>query len=85
MRRKCHRWRCELHNARCRFSKADYVCRALFRIEGVRRVFLAEDYVTITKDSEDTDWSVVKPHIFATIMDCFAMKRPIVNWDAYER
>ena len=51
----------------------------LFRIAGVSRVFLGPDFVTITKEDEDTEWAVLKPEIYATIMDFFATNQPIIN------
>uniref|UniRef100_A0A915JUN7 NFU1 iron-sulfur cluster scaffold homolog, mitochondrial n=1 Tax=Romanomermis culicivorax TaxID=13658 RepID=A0A915JUN7_ROMCU len=51
----------------------------LFRIEGVKGVFLGSDFITITKNEEDLDWAVVKPHVFATIMDFLATGQPAVS------
>jgi hypothetical protein len=58
------------------------VYRYLFRIDGVKAVFLGDDFITITKKDEDVDWAVVKPQVFATIMDHFTMKRPVVDEQA---
>lgn len=52
----------------------------LFAIDGVAGVFLANDFVTVTK-KEDVSWSVLKPHIFATIMDFFASGEPMIKDD----
>ena len=39
---------------------------------GVKAVFFGPDFVTITKDDdENVEWRVLKPEIFATIMDFF--------------
>jgi len=51
----------------------------LFRIEGVKGVFFGSDFITITKSDDDMDWKLLKPEIFATIMDFFATGLPIVN------
>ena len=41
-------------------------------ISGVKAVFFGPDFVTITKDDdENVEWRVLKPEIFATIMDFF--------------
>jgi len=54
------------------------LARQLFRIDGVRNVFLGHDYVTVTKH-EDNPWNVVKPEIFATIMDFFSSGLPVLT------
>ncbi|KAJ9595770.1 hypothetical protein L9F63_013014 [Diploptera punctata] len=55
------------------------LCKLLFRIEGVKAVFFGPDFITVTKLDEDIDWRLLKPEIFATIMDFFASGLPIVN------
>lgn len=56
--------------------------KLLFRIEGVKAVFFGPDFITVTKVDEDMDWKVLKPEIFATIMDFFASGLPIINESA---
>lgn len=58
------------------------LARHLFRVEGVKSVFLGPDFITITKESEDIDWNIIKPDIYATIMDFFSSGLPIVTEDA---
>ncbi|XP_044516840.1 NFU1 iron-sulfur cluster scaffold homolog, mitochondrial isoform X2 [Gracilinanus agilis] len=53
--------------------------RQLFRIEGVKSVFLGPDFITVTKESEDLDWNLLKPDIYATIMDFFASGLPLLT------
>ncbi|TRY99439.1 hypothetical protein DNTS_022989 [Danionella cerebrum] len=55
------------------------LARQLFRIEGVRSVFFGPDFITITKTDGETQWKVIKPDIFATIMDFFTSGLPVVN------
>ena len=55
------------------------------RVPGVLRVFFGEDFITITKESEETDWALVKPQVFATIMDHYTMGRVILDEAAYEK
>ncbi|XP_035726767.1 NFU1 iron-sulfur cluster scaffold homolog, mitochondrial-like [Vespa mandarinia] len=55
------------------------LAKMLFRIEGVKSVFFGPDFITITKLDEDMEWGVLKPEIFATIMDFFASGLPILN------
>ncbi len=51
---------------------------ALFDIDGVARVFLGGDFVTITK-SDDADWPALKPQILAALMDHFVAGRPVID------
>ncbi|CAH0564709.1 unnamed protein product [Brassicogethes aeneus] len=53
--------------------------KLLFRIEGVKSVFLGPEFITITKIDDEVDWKILKPEIFATIMDFFASNLPILN------
>ena len=50
----------------------------LFKIEGVSRVFLATDFISVTKDPE-LDWSNLKPSILTGIMDYYSSGLPAVN------
>lgn len=60
-------------------AKKSPLARLLFRIEGVKGVFFGSDFITITKNEEDLDWAVLKPHVFATIMDFLATGQPAVS------
>ncbi|XP_028142512.1 NFU1 iron-sulfur cluster scaffold homolog, mitochondrial [Diabrotica virgifera virgifera] len=54
--------------------------KLLFRVEGVKSVFLGPDFITITKSEDDeVSWKLLKPEIFATIMDFFASGLPVLN------
>lgn len=53
--------------------------KMLFRIEGVKSIFLGPDFITVTKADDDVDWKILKPEIFATIMDFFASGLPVLN------
>ena len=55
------------------------LARNLFRIEGVKSVFFAADFITITKVDEEADWQVVKPQVYAAIMDFFSTGLPVVT------
>ena len=48
----------------------------LFRIEGVNSVFYGQDFITITKN-QDESWQILKPDIFGTIMDHFTTDQPL--------
>jgi Fe-S cluster biogenesis protein NfuA len=53
----------------------------LFQVDGVKRVFLGPDFVTVTK-AEDVDWSHIKAPLLGAIMDHFVAGRPVVIGDA---
>lgn len=56
------------------------LARQLFRIHGVRGVFYGKDFITVTKsDDQDLTWPILKPDIFAVIMDFFASNIPILT------
>ena len=50
----------------------------LFTIEGVSRVFLASDFISVTKQSE-LDWNVLKPSILTGIMEHFSSGLTVLN------
>ncbi|XP_053574186.1 NFU1 iron-sulfur cluster scaffold homolog, mitochondrial [Bombina bombina] len=58
------------------------LARHLFRVEGVKSVFFGPDFITITKESEGIDWNLIKPDVYATIMDFFSSGLPVVTADA---
>jgi NFU1 iron-sulfur cluster scaffold homolog, mitochondrial len=51
---------------------------ALFNIEGVRRVFFGNDFITVTK-TEDYDWPHIKPSLLGAIMDTYVSGKPVMN------
>jgi NFU1 iron-sulfur cluster scaffold homolog, mitochondrial len=51
-------------------AQASPLAREIFSSEGVKRVYFADDFITVTKD-EDADWAHLKPAILAAIMDHF--------------
>ncbi|XP_043101998.1 NFU1 iron-sulfur cluster scaffold homolog, mitochondrial-like [Puntigrus tetrazona] len=55
------------------------LARQLFRIDGVKSVFFGPDFITITKSDGQTEWRVIKPDVFAAIMDFFTSGLPVVN------
>src|SRR5690606_12067093 len=48
----------------------------LFAVEGVERVFLGADFVSVSK-AEDRDWAHLKPAILAAIMDHYVSGAPM--------
>jgi hypothetical protein len=59
--------------------KGSNLAKALFRIEGVKGVFFGSDFITVTKSDDEIDWKILKPEIFATIMDFFSSGLPVIN------
>ncbi|XP_046612701.1 NFU1 iron-sulfur cluster scaffold homolog, mitochondrial-like [Neodiprion virginianus] len=55
------------------------LAKMLFRIEGVKSIFFGSDFITVTKVDEDVDWKLIKPEVFATIMDFFASGLPVLT------
>ncbi len=51
---------------------------ALFSLDGVSRVFLGGDFVTVTKNDQH-DWSEIRPLVLSVIVDHFVSGRPIVE------
>lgn len=51
----------------------------LFRIDGVKSVFFGSDFITVTKKEDDLEWHVIKPEVFATIMDFFSSGLPVLT------
>ena len=58
------------------------LAQALFTIDGVTSVFLADDFLTVGK-RDDKDWRVMKPVVLGAIMEHFTRGRPVVT-DAVE-
>ena len=50
----------------------------LFEIDGVRRVFLATDFISVTKDPQ-LDWNNLKPSILTGIMEHYSTGLPAIN------
>ncbi|XP_014246777.1 NFU1 iron-sulfur cluster scaffold homolog, mitochondrial-like isoform X2 [Cimex lectularius] len=55
------------------------LAKLIFRINGVKSVFFGPEFITVTKVDDDVEWRVLKPEIFATIMDFFASGLPILH------
>jgi len=56
------------------------LAKLLFRIEGVTGVFLAPEFITITKaEDEEAEWRTVKAEAFAVIMDFLSSGLPVLR------
>ena len=54
------------------------LAQALFQVQGVVRVFLGQDFISLSKDPE-TDWKHVRPMALAAIMDHFVAGLPVMS------
>ena len=64
------------------FTNAEAAARsplaeALFALDGVARVFLGSDFVTVTK-AESADWQALRPVVLGTIMEHSMAGRPVL-------
>ena len=50
----------------------------LFEIEGVNRVFLSSDFISVTKESA-LEWNALKPSILTGIMEHYSTGLPALN------
>ena len=55
---------------------ASPLATALFAIDGVERIYLGGDFLTVTK-AEAIEWPHLKPHILAAIMDHYTSGHPV--------
>lgn len=62
-------------------AQSSPLARRLFAVEGVERVFLGADFVTITK-AANRDWQVMKPSILGGIMEHYTSGEPTVAAEA---
>ncbi|KAL0401526.1 UNVERIFIED_CONTAM: NifU-like protein 4, mitochondrial [Sesamum latifolium] len=62
-------------NARSAMSSP--LAKALFGIDGITRVFFGSDFITVTK-SQEISWDLLKPQIFAAIMDFYSSGQPLI-------
>ena len=54
------------------------LAKRLFGINGVKAVFLAGDFVSVTKD-EEQDWTLLTPHIINSLMEHFTSGLPVME------
>mmetsp|Transcript_10272 Transcript_10272/g.22035 ORF Transcript_10272/g.22035 Transcript_10272/m.22035 type:complete len:310 (-) Transcript_10272:367-1296(-) len=64
----------EFPNARAGMSSP--LAKRLFTIDGVTSVFFGADFITVTK-KDDANWAVLKPSVFAAIMDHYSSGEPL--------
>lgn len=59
-------------------AKASPLATRLFEVQGVARVFLGSDFVSVTKSAE-ADWRHVKTMSLAAIMDHYTSGLPVIE------
>ena len=50
----------------------------LFGLDGVARVFLGSDFVTVSK-ADEQDWTSLKPQVLASLVDHFVSGSPVIE------
>lgn len=67
------------------FSKGDKndvqfspLAKSLLSVEGIKGIFLGRDFITITKNPDES-WPSLKPQLFSKILDFFAEGKPVVS------
>jgi len=58
-------------------EKASPLAAAIFETDGVTRVFLGDEFVSVTK-TDDSDWAHLKPFVLGAIMEHFVANRPVL-------
>ncbi len=59
-------------------AKASPLASELFAIDGITAVFLAADFITLTKD-EPSHWEALKPIALTVIMDFFVAGKKVMS------
>lgn len=59
-------------------ARQSLLARALFQVDGVERVFLGSDFVSVNKIPAK-DWKHLKPMVLAAIMDHYMSGLPVVE------
>jgi len=62
-------------------AEPSLLARSLFQVDGVERVFLGSDFLSVTK-AEAADWAQLKPLVLASIMDHFVAGLPVIDPEA---
>ena len=60
-------------------AHASPLAEELFEVDGVARVYLGSDFLTVTKHAGDLDWRHLKAPILAAIMEFFSSGRPVIG------
>ena len=59
-------------------ARSSNLASLIFSINGIERVFLATEFVSVTKINEN-NWEILKPLILTAIMDHYASGKDVIN------
>ena len=59
-------------------AKISNLADLIFSIEGIERVFLAKEFVSVTK-IDDSKWEILKPLILTAIMDHYSSGKEVIK------
>ena len=59
-------------------AKISNLAELIFLVDGVDRVFLNTEFVSVTKNN-DTNWEILKPSILTAIMDHYASGKEVIE------
>ena len=59
-------------------SKTSNLANLIFSINGIDRVFLTTEFVSVTKKN-DINWEILKPLILTAIMDHYASGKKVIE------
>ena len=59
-------------------AKISNLANLIFLTDGVERVFLATEFISVTKNN-DTHWEILKPLILTAIMDHYASGKEVIK------
>ena len=57
---------------------ADVLAERIFALDGVARVFLGADFITVTK-GDDADWQTLRPQVLGAVMEHFMANLPVIE------
>ncbi|CAK9300411.1 unnamed protein product [Gordionus sp. m RMFG-2023] len=59
-------------------AKISPLAKSLLKVEGVKSIFLATDFITVNK-SDENEWQLLKPEIYSIIMDFFSSGLSVIE------
>jgi Fe-S cluster biogenesis protein NfuA len=59
-------------------SSRSPLAERLFALDGVARVFLGADFITVTK-GDDADWQALRPQVLGAVMEHFLANLPVIE------
>ena len=59
-------------------AKKSNIANLIFCVEGIERVFLGSDFISVTK-SDSKEWDLLKPSVLTAIMEHYSSGKSIIN------